>query len=155
MADLPTDLVALPTSPWDERPEEIPLVIEECRTALWQTRGNITEAAKTLKVPSGRLRRFVNNSQYLLAEIEEAKEVLVDISESNVYDALTDQQDPGRKDSMTRFVLASQGRKRGWGTGAGPTGLALKGKGRISITWDDGSEIAGEQPGDNAKVVNG
>jgi hypothetical protein len=52
----PTDLMPLPTMPYDERPMSLPLDVEECRTALWRVRGNVTEAAKLIKVHPNRLR---------------------------------------------------------------------------------------------------
>jgi hypothetical protein len=136
-APLPDDLVALPTAPWDERPTELPLDIEECRTALWLCRGNITDAAAMLKVKSARLRRFVNDSEYLTREQNESREILQDIAEGNVYEALTDKQDPGRRDSMSRFVLERLGKARGFGSGtAGISVGGLKGKGRLLVAWD-------------------
>ena len=133
--DLPADLVSIGTSPWDERPTELPLVVEEVRTALWTNQGNINDAAKLLKVSSQRLRRFVSNNEYLKRELEESKEVLKDIAEANVYEALTDSVDAGRRDSMSRFVLSSIGKDRGYG--AGGSGVNINtgtSKGRLTVT---------------------
>ena len=52
---VPADLVALPTMPYSERPLELPLDTEECRTALWMVSGNVTEAAKLLKISRKKL----------------------------------------------------------------------------------------------------
>lgn len=153
MDQYPQDLVPLPTQPWDERPEDIPLDIEEVRTALWRHRGNISDAARVLKVKSGRLRNFVKKSPYLSREQEEAREMLADLAESVAYEALTD-EDPARKDSMARFVLNSRiGRERGYGTGAGAS-VNIKGPSgsRLVISWEDGSEVSGN--GDDAKVID-
>lgn len=157
MSYMPSDLVPIPTQPWDKRPSELPLDVDEVRTALWLDRGNITKAADRLKTSSQRLRSFIKNSAFLSAEMEEAKEQILDIAEGNVVEALTDDADPGRKDSMTRFVLAGLGRSRGYGNGAGGISVKPTGSGRMMIVWDDGTQINGtpEQPGDNAKVVNG
>lgn len=152
MADLPTDLVSLPTAPWDERPTELPLDTEECRTALWHHAGNVTEAADELKVTPARLRAKIKSSPYLIAEQVEAKEQLKDIAEGNVREALTDKDDPGRRDSMTRFVLASIGRDRGYGTQVGGNKTTIF-NGSVRFVWQ--GEDDEEQPGDNAKVVNG
>jgi hypothetical protein len=116
------------------------------------TAGNIREAAKILKVPSARLRNFVNGSPYLQAEVQESKEIMVDIAESNVVEALEDEDDVGRRDSMTRFVLQSQGRSRGWGTGAnsGVNINAGAGKGRVIISWENGESFEPEEP----KIIN-
>ena len=144
---IPNDLVALPTMPYSERPAELPLDVEECRTAIWMTRGNITEAAKLIKVTSIRLRAFVKKSPYLTAEMQEANDRLVDIAENNVYDALTDELDPSRRDTMSRFVLTNIGKHRGWGSG-NTTGINIKNSvgGTIVVQWQDGTQIGQEEP---------
>jgi len=142
MTELPQDLVPLPTAPYSERPVALPLVNEECRTALWMVRGNIMEAAKLLKVTPLRLRQFVAKSPYLTAELQEAKDQLVDISEAVVFDALTDEEDKARKDTMARFVLGSQGKSRGWGHAAGNS-VNIKNSvgGTIVVQWADGTNF--------------
>lgn len=150
--DIPPDLVPLPTQPWDERPSELPIDIQEARTAIWRTSGNITEAARILKVSGSRLRTFVKASAYLTREVEESRERLVDMAESVVEEAL---RDPERADPMARFVLSSQGKTRGWGQGAPGVSLNLP-KGPIQITWADGTSLSGPtRNGDDAKVVEG
>lgn len=132
---LPDDLVPLPTAPWDERPTELPLDVDECRTALWLTQGNIAKAAELIKVPSSRMRSFVNKNEFLKREMEECREVLKDIAEGNVYEALTDRSDTGRRDSMSRFVLERLGKDRGFGSGS--AGVTVGGiKGKITVSWD-------------------
>jgi hypothetical protein len=142
---LPDDLMPLPTAPYDERPVSMPLDIEECRTALWLERGNITEAARRIKVSSHRLRRFVEKSPRLMEEQREAQQQLVDKAEDVVYDALSD-EDPSRRDTMARFVLTNLGKERGYGTGSG--NITIKpgsGKGAVMVTWGDNSPIQGEE----------
>ncbi len=140
MVDAPQDLIPLPTMPYSERPIGLPLDIEECRTAIWRTGGNITEAAKLLKVTSLRLRNFVQKSPYLSAEMQEAKDQIVDTAESVVVDALTDEEDKSRRDTMARFVLGSQGRARGWGSASNAGNLNIKNAGgTIIVQWADGS----------------
>lgn len=158
MSDIPTDLVPLPTMPYDERPVALPLDIEECRTALWRVRGNVTQAANLLKVPASRLRKFISNSPRLVAEVNEAREQLKDIAEDNVFEALTDEQDPGRRDQMSRFVLSTIGRDRGFASGGGVSVKNSKG-GTVVIQWADGSSVVGnaseDRRGEDAKVVQG
>jgi len=155
MNSLPVDLVPLPTAPYSERPLSMPLEIEECRTAIWIARGNITEAAKILKTTSLRLRTFVNKSPYLSAELQESLDQIVDVAEACVYDALTDEDDPGRRDTMARFVLGSQGKRRGWGSATAP-GVNIKntGTGSIIVQWADGSTFGGEQQSDDTQIVD-
>jgi len=146
VTEIPDDLVALPTMPYSERPFELPLDIEECRTAIWMAAGNITEAAKLLKITSIRLRAFVKKSPYLSAEMQEAADRLVDIAESNVYNALTDELDPSRRDTMSRFVLTNIGKHRGWGSGSSG-GVTVKNSagGTIVVQWGDGQTFGEEE----------
>jgi hypothetical protein len=155
MTEVPSDLTPLPTRPWDERPSELALDTEECRTALWLTKGNITKAAEMLKVSSARLRTFVKNSDYLSRECDEAKEVLKDIAESNVVEAMEDRTDAGRRDAMSRFVLASIGRDRGYGNAAKVTGNGLQGKFTISWEGEDTSGGASETQDGEGNVIDG
>ena len=144
MTDIPDDLVALPTMPYVERPNELPLDTEECRTALWMTRGNVTEAAQVLKVTSKRLRTFIKNSHYLISEMQEATEQLLDIAEKNIYNALTDEDDASRRDTMSRYVLSNQGKARGWGTQGSSLSVKNAAGGTIVVQWADGTAIKPE-----------
>ena len=155
MPELPDDLVTLPTAPYAERPVALPLDIEECRTAIWLARGNITEAAKILKITSLRLRNFVGKSPYLSSELQEAMEQVVDVAEAVVYDALTDDENPSRKDTMARFVLGSQGKRRGWGS-AVSSGISVNNKtgGTVIVQWADGSTFGNSSlSGDDSKTI--
>lgn len=138
---MPHDLVPLPTMPYSQRPVELPLDVEECRTALWLSDGNVTEAAKRLKINSGRLRNFIKSSRYLSAEQAEAQEQIKDMAEAVVRDALTDTEDKGRQDAMARFVLTGPGKDRGYGTGAPKVTINNGEGGTINIAWADGTEI--------------
>lgn len=149
MKALPQDLVALPTMPWTNRPDGLPLDIEECRTAIWISRGNVTEAAQRLKVSSMRLRTFIRKSPYLSAEVEEAREQIIDMAENVVYEALSDTTDTSRQDAMARFVLNGPGKNRGYGSGGPKVTINNQKGGQISLAWGDGTQF---QP-DEAKVI--
>lgn len=140
----PLDLIPLPTMPYDERPDALPLDIEECRTALWMVRGNVGEAAKVLKTTSLRLRNFIKASKRLSDELKEMQEILLDTAETVAAEALVS-DDPGRRDAMARFVMTNLGKERGYGQPNGPKGvnINLPGKGNFQISWDDGSNISG------------
>ena len=144
MDHLPNDLVPLPTMPYNERPSSMPLDREECRTAIWECRGNITEAAKMLKITSRRLRKFVSDSPYLTAECQEAQEQLVDMAEDVVFDALTDINDNSRRDQMARYVLTNLGKDRGYSGGKGSVNINAP-KGNINVFWGDGSSLSGPE----------
>lgn len=147
------DLIPLPTMPWDQRPLELPLDIEECRTAIHRAEGNVSTAAELLKVPSKRLRAFVQSSPRLLSELKEFDERLIDTATSNVADALGDPEDSARRDSMTRFVLNSIGKARGWGTGGGINVNPSGPNGSITVSWGDGSSVVASPSEDSAKVI--
>jgi len=151
---IPSDLVALPTMPYSERPSDLPLDPEECRTALWMSSGNVTEAAKLLKCTSIRLRSFVKKSAYLTAEMQEAADRMVDIAESNVLDALTDEQDPSRRDTMSRFVLTNIGKSKGWGQTTA-AGISVKNSagGTIVVQWATG-ETFGHPSEERSEMID-
>lgn len=138
---IPTDLVPLPTQPYAERPMDLPLDREECRTAIWRANGNVSRAAEILKVTSLRLRNFIKKSPYLSAELQEAADQLVDKAETVMVEAIED-EDKGRKDAAARYILDRLGKHRGWGTGNnGAPNVTIKNAagGRIQIGWADGS----------------
>ena len=150
---VPSDLVALPTMPYSERPNELPLDVEECRTAIWMAAGDITEAAQILKITSIRLRNFVKKSAYLSAEVQEAADRLVDIAEANVKEALTDPLDASRRDTMSRYVLSNIGKARGWGTaGGGSVNIKNSAGGTIIVQWEDGTQLGKEE--DKGEIID-
>jgi hypothetical protein len=127
---------------------ELPLDIEECRTAIWKARGNVSRAAEFLKVPSTRLRYFVGKSPYLTRELRESLEIHVDRAEEIVDEALNDEEDKARRDQMARFVLGSQvARARGWGNGTAQPGMKINNAngGMIVVQWADGTQFNGQE----------
>ena len=148
MGDLPSDLTVLPTMPYSQRPDDLPLDVEECRTALWLKNGNVTEAAELLKVSSARLRRFVNNNPYLSAEQLEAREKLKDRAEEVVAMGL---RDPEEMYTMARYVMSGIGKDRGFGANAGK-GLTINNNGGVvEIRWGDGTPLEGH----SASMIDG
>lgn len=149
----PSDLIPLPTMPYDARPDELPLDVEECRTAIWRSKGNITEAAKILKTSSLRLRRFVASSPRLTEEQREAQDILMDKSEAQIADALDDKDDKIRADNAAKFVLTNLGARRGYGTkGASITLKPGEGRGSFKVTWGDGEEFG--PPPETGQVID-
>jgi len=138
MSNLPDNLVPLPTAPYSERPDSIPLTIAEVRTALWRSSGNISSAAELLKVSSTRLRTYVRNSSYLSAEAAEAREILADRAEDIVREALNDEGDAQRRDQMARFVLTQVGGSRGFGKNNSAR-VNINNMGNVVIQWADGT----------------
>lgn len=144
----PVDLVALPTMPYDVRPMELPLDIEECRTALWRAEGNVTIAAQLLKTTSMRLRSFIKKSPYLSAELKEASEQIKDLAEAVIVEALTDATDAARRDAMAKFYMLGPGKDRGYGSGTNGPAININNKqgGTVQIAWADGTSIGPAPP---------
>lgn len=130
----PIDLIPLPTMPYSVRPASLPLDVQECRTALWLNRGHVADSAAQLKISPIRLRNFIANNPSLQAEQREAREQLADRAEQIVHEALNDPTDPGRRDSMAKYVLNSPiGKARGYGPAG--VGVNIKNTGPMIITW--------------------
>lgn len=152
---LPVDLVPLPTMPWDVRPDSLPLTVEEVRTALWANSGNVTKAAQLLKVDSARLRRYIKNSPRLSVEVEEARNQILDRAEEIMIEALNDEDDVVRRDSMAKFALTNLGKERGFGQrpGAGTLTINNTGGGTIQVSWGDGSSVTDPEGDDDGSVI--
>lgn len=140
--------------PWDVRPDDLPLTIEEVRTALWVNAGNVTKAALLLKVDSARLRRYIASSPRLSAEKEEARNQIVDKAEDVLLEALNDNEDVVRRDSMAKFALTNLGKDRGYGSkGASNLTINNNSNGTIQVSWGDGSSITGSDESDDGQPV--
>jgi len=126
------DYLPLPTMPYNERPADLPLDAEECRTALHLAEGNVTEAAYILKVAPIRLRAFVSKSAYLQREVKEYSEQLKDLAVKVVRAELSD---PDKRGSMARFVLTNLGGDRGYGGKSAQVTPA--GNNSFTIEWGD------------------
>lgn len=146
MDTLPSDLKPLPTRPYDQRPDSLPLDVEECRTALWRNNGIIADAAAELRVTSSRLRAFVKSNSYLQREMEEASERIVDKATRVVVEAL-DSNEPSRSDPMARYVLDRLGKDRGFTTSVGRNGKVKIGD--FTIEW------LGDNESLNGDVIDG
>lgn len=147
MTEFPSDLKVLPTTPYPARPVDLPLDVEECRTALWLDFGNVTKAAERLKIPASRLRNFVKSNAYLTAEMTEALEQLKDKATDVIRDALNGP--PERSDSMARYVMSGIGKDRGFGANSGGGPKVTVNGGVTIIQWADGESISG------GKVIEG
>jgi len=139
--------------PWDIRPDSIPLTVEEVRTALWLEKGNVSKASLRLKVDSLRLRRYIRSSPRLSAELEEAKEQILDKAEQIVVEALEDAEDKNRQDGMAKFALTNLGSARGYGKKDGRN-LTIKntGSGTVVVAWE-GMDFEEFDDEDDPKVI--
>jgi hypothetical protein len=61
----PAEFVPLPFYPWISRPETLPLDDDECATAIFIAKGDISAAADRLKVTVALLNRSIRKSRRL------------------------------------------------------------------------------------------
>lgn len=85
------------------------LTTEKIADALQKKMGNVTEAAKALKVARQTLHRRIGEDEALQAVLVDARETLVDIAES----ALVKQIKQGNTAAII-FTLKTQGKGRGY-----------------------------------------
>jgi hypothetical protein len=97
-------------------PEETPLDQEEVRELLFEVDGDVTKAAKKLRVRPERLRAFVRACPALTRAIDETIEQAVDASISVMFDALRDEMSfQNRFYAAKEFLRSEAGRRRGFG----------------------------------------
>ena len=73
----PAEFDPLPFYPWIERPLTLPLDDDECATAIFIAKGDVSAAADLLKVMPARLKRVIRKSrrlQLLLSDLQPRQE---------------------------------------------------------------------------------
>lgn len=85
------------------------LTEEQIALALEKKMGNITDAARALKITRQGLHKRIASSEALQAVVAEARETLVDIAESHLLKQI-------KKGNITAiiFTLKTQGKERGY-----------------------------------------
>ena len=103
----------LPAYPWDQRPDDEPLTIEEVCAALVASEADVALAADRLKVGALILRKFIERSSRARAVIGRWLISLNDEAQTTCQ-ALRD-SDARREDWAMRYILNSQNAKKlGW-----------------------------------------
>jgi hypothetical protein len=134
--------MGLPAYPWDERPDGLPLQIDEVCAALYRADGSIPRAADVLRIGTLLLRKYVARSARARAVIRECDDLLIDRARERLRDALESDQSV-RQDWATRYILSSSNaRERGYA----PTPVADAQSPQITLVmpparWDDGTEL--------------
>src|SRR4029077_8585341 len=147
--------VMLPAYPWEVRPDDNPLTVEEVCAALVHSEGNVKIAADRLKVGALILRKFIERSSRARAVIVEMAAQLSDEAQTTLHQALRD-PDTRRVDWATRFILNSQNAKKlGWASTANAEDASLHRGPLINLTlpnvqWADGTVIG---PKEAAKQI--
>ena len=145
----------LPAYPWDTRPDDHPLTVEEVCAALVESEGNVKLAADRLKVGALILRKFIERQRRARAVIVEMAAQLADEAQTTLHAALRD-SDSRRQDWATRFILNSQNAKQlGWASTANADDASLHRGPLINLTlpiveWADGTRIG---PREAAKAI--
>ena len=145
----------LPAYPWDVRPDDHPLSVEEVCAALVHSEGNVKEAADRLKVGALILRKFIERSSRARAVIVEMAAQLADEAQTTLHAALRD-SDSRRQDWAVRYILNSKNARRlGWGSTDAAEDASLHRGPLINLTlplvqWEDGTRIG---PREAAKAI--
>ena len=127
------DLAPLPTR---RHPDAEPLDKRVVRTALWEARGNIHQAARLARISTARLGVFLKLNPDMAEERTRAAELMLDKAET-VIDSLLDDED--RQEDTAKWLLSNAGKGRGYGQHApAPMGFSFGGSstsGAIAIKW--------------------
>jgi len=134
--NLPNDLAPLRERPWDVRPNEVRLTIDEVRTALWQASGSIDKAAGMLKVEWTRLNRFIRTTECLHAEWVEIVEQRLDAAERNLWESIHSSERE-RRDGTAQWVLQRAGREYR----PRNSGVPELSNGGLRLVWSDGNRV--------------
>jgi hypothetical protein len=134
----------LPAYPWDVRPDDHPLTVDEVCVALFQAEGDIRLAAARLKVGSLILRKFIERSSRARAVIRELNFLLADEAQRTLREALRD-DDARRKDWAIRFILNSRNAQSlGWSSTSDASDALSRPSVTINlpaVSWADGTPL--------------
>jgi hypothetical protein len=111
------------------------LTKEQIANALERKAGNVTEAAKALKVTRQALHLHIKDDEDLQTIVTQARESLVDIAESSLLKQIKE----GNTAAII-FTLKTQGKARGYVERqeiSGPDGGPIVVKGYATVTPDD------------------
>jgi predicted transcriptional regulator len=114
------------------------LTVEQIAVALQKKAGNITEAAKALKVTRQALHKRINDDELLKSTLIDAREALVDMAESEAR-----KQIRKGNTAIIIFTLKTLGKERGYVEQhdlkhSGSVDLIVKGY--VTVTPDDWDE---------------
>jgi hypothetical protein len=140
----------LPAYPWDTRPDDNPLTVDEVCAALCHSEGDLRVAAERLKVGTLILRKFIERSSRARAVIRELALLLADEAQSTLRAALRD-PDARRQDWAVRYILNSKNAQAlGWSSAADAQDALRAPSISItlpSVTWADGTPLTSPQAG--------
>ena len=116
--------------------------LDRVRRVMFRADGNVTKAAKILKVSSSDLRRLTWRHPTLIMDALEHAHRMVDQAESKLREAL-DSDNLERSLRAATFVLSHSraARERGWGRSAGSCDADSPQQTTIVVRWD------GDSPG--------
>ena len=105
---------------------------KDIREALIKEHGVIGFVAKLFKVDRSNLAKRIKKNPDLMAAMEEAKEAMLDLTETTLFKRAYDVRDDKRGDTLLMFILRCHGKKRGWverqevtGEGGAPLGQVV------------------------------
>ena len=136
-SDLEAEFAPLPYYPYEIRPPHVPIEVEEAATAIYLSKGIISDAAQRLRVESLKLTRFIQRHPRLVRLHAELVSLLNDDVHKEVLAALSD-SDSRRREWGSGKVMNSrqfQGHPLSPNTQNAPT-LSVGGPSKIIISWE-------------------
>ena len=109
--------------------------VEKTRSALAALNGNVTAVANMLNVRSVRLRRFIDATPALRAEIAEIMERGVDQAIKILFNGLRHEHLGVKLQAAREFLRFVGARKRGFGPQGAPHELTSRAGEQLIITW--------------------
>lgn len=142
LTDIEAEFAPLPYYPWDVRPPHLLLEVDEAATALYLSRGIISDAAQKLRVDALKLTRFIARHPRLTRLHGELVSLLNDDVHREVLAAMSD-ADSRRREWGSAKVMNSrqfQGHPLAPASNNAPS-ISIGGPARIIISWDDAPVI--------------
>jgi hypothetical protein len=100
------EFTPLPFYGWAERPSTLPLDPDECATAIHIAQGDLPKAADLLKVPQFKLERQIRHHPNLARILNEALQIAVSKSRSELLTALDSPNDRRREWEATKNLAS-------------------------------------------------
>lgn len=98
------EFIPLPFYPWEERPDTVPLELEECETAIHLAQGHLPKAAELLKTALYKLNRMIVRHPRLQHIYTEAAQNLAHRAAGEIIDALDSPNDRRREWAATKIL---------------------------------------------------
>lgn len=123
------------------------LTDEQLVKAIFASKGNVTQAAKMVKVDRSHFYQLIHDNPELQAALDQAREIKIDHVETRL-DQLIDSMDEHVAFKAVQFFLNTQGRRRGYGNALDLTSDGKPLQGVVLIPATDMSTLQNDDGSD-------